>query len=65
MASKNQRLQQLDEWIFQTKLSSKKERKKALEDAGVGSDLYEYYKNLIHRNKPKNIQKPKILLFHY
>ena len=55
----------LDEWIFQTKLATRLDRKNALEDAGAGSDLYEYYKNVIYRNKPKNIQKTRIRLFHY
>ena len=63
MASKNLRIETLEEWVFQNKLFSKEERRKALEAVVSDSDRHEYLKSVISRNKAKNIQKPRIQLF--
>ena len=61
--SKNERLQCLDEWVYDTRLYNKAERRKAL--AGVNPDTQEYFKSLIKNFKTASPKPKRLLIFKY
>lgn len=60
--SKNERLESLDNWIFQ-RLGNKQRRKEIL--STVGEEAREYYKDLIECKKHSYKHPKRVLIFKY